>query len=207
MSHIKQQPEQEILTVQNRTSMADSQSWTTARTTLTVPERPSQEDTILELSQEIAKKNQELRTLRQMVDSMRLSTLPSIVTVNESSPLNMPVHFSSTDFDASTNYGFHANSLSMIDIDDVPPMEYSQTSYPCSTMDNTDEFTYSTPNKATDSSFFDSVISEQLPFHQAVLDDDKDLLLDEIRNSSCIELGINSADSRGRYVHRTHCCI
>ena len=207
MSHIKQKMEQEILTGQNRTSTFDSQSWITARSTLTVSEQPTQEDTILNLSQEIAKKNQELRTLRQMVDSMRLSTLPSIVTVNESSPLNMPVHFTSTDFDASTNYGFHANSLSMLDLDDVPPMEYSQTSYPGSTIDNTDEFTYSTPIQTTDSSFFDSVISEQLPFHQAVLDDDKDMLLDEIRNSSCIELGINSADSRGRYVHRTYCRI
>ena len=65
-------------------------------------------------------------------------------------------------------------------------------------MDNTDEFGNIQLNKTPESSFIRSFQSEELPFHQAFLDDDKEILLGEIQNTSCIELGINSADSKGR---------
>ena len=175
---------------------------TTAKTTA------SQEETIHILSQEIAKKDHELRVLRQMVESLlgsgcsEMSSLPSMVAVNESLPLARPIRFSPTVLSSSQSKSirFHPNSLSLLDseVEDTPQMEYSQTSLPGSSMENTDEFGNIQLNKTPESSFIRSFQLEELPYHQAVLDDDKEILLGEIQNSSCIELGINSADSKGR---------
>jgi len=202
LSHMKQQLEQVLETRYNRNTMQATDSWITAKTTT------SQEETIHMLSQEIAKKDHELRVLRQMVESLRgsgcseMSSLPCMVTVDEKLPLIRPIHFSPTDLSSSQSksIGFHPNSFCLLDseVEDIPQMEYSQTSLPGSSMDNTDEFGNIQLNKTPESSFIRSFQSEELPFHQAVLDDDKEILLGEIQNTSCIELGINSADSKGR---------
>jgi myosin-5 len=200
--HMKQHLEHVVKTGHNRNTIHESDSWTTARTT------NSQEERIRVLSQEVAEKNHELQVLRRMVESLQgsgqsvLSSQPIMVTVDESSHLNRPIYFSSTDLRSSLtkSIGFYPNSLSLLDseVEDLPQMEYSQTSLPGSSMDNTDEFVNMQLHKSSDSSFLRTIQSVELPFHRAVLDDDEDMLLKEIQNSSCIELGINSADSKGR---------
>ena len=48
------------------------------------------------------------------------------------------------------------------------------------------------------SNLIDCMKIDELPFHQAVQNDDKEMLLEEIKNASDLELYINSADSKGR---------
>ncbi|KAL7553526.1 hypothetical protein ACHAWF_016812, partial [Thalassiosira exigua] len=91
----------------------------------------------------------------------------------------------------------HSPSLLDTEVEDVPQLECSQISLPDSSIDQ-DERVNTSISQMTESSFIDCVKIDELPFHQAVQNDDKETLLEEIRSSSDIELGINSADSRGR---------
>ncbi|KAL3822610.1 hypothetical protein ACHAXA_006395 [Cyclostephanos tholiformis] len=202
LGHMKQQVENVMKTGHNYNTIHKTDLCTTAETTA------SQEDIIRVLSREVAKKNHELQVLRQMVESLQgsgrsvQSSLPLMVTLDESLPLDRSIYFSPTDLRSSLtkSIGFYPNSLSLLDseVEDLPQMEYSQTSLPGSSMDNTDEYVNMQLQRTSDSSFIQNIQSMELPFHRAVLDDDKDMLLEEIQNTSCIELGINSADSKGR---------
>ncbi|KAL7539558.1 hypothetical protein ACHAXR_009391, partial [Thalassiosira sp. AJA248-18] len=102
----------------------------------------------------------------------------------------------------SKSVGILPNSPSLLDseVEGLPQLERSQISFPDSSIDITDESVniLSTLNQTTESSFVDCMKIDELPFHQAVLNDDREMLLEEIQNSSDIELGINSADSKGR---------
>ena len=94
-------------------------------------------------------------------------------------------------------------STSLLDSesDVLPQLEYSQVSYPDGSMENTHEMeNISVVDQSICSSFALGINLGEIPFHQAVISGDKHRLLEEIQNASCVELGINSTDSKGRYV-------
>ena len=203
----------------NGNMIQQSDSWTTARTTTS-----EQEEKIRYLSNKCAKNDQELRMLRQEVESLREggrsvpSSLPSAVIVDDELPFSTPARLPSVDPSllpsgesskvdkhlglAQPNLFSRLNrSKSLIDpvTEDVPELAYSQSSLPDSSIDNSDEIVnMSNLNRVTESSFVDFVKIEELPFHQAVQNNDREMLLKEILNSSDIELNINSIDSMGR---------
>ena len=203
----------------NRTMPSDH-SFTSARTS------DSQEEMICLLSQQCAKKDQELRMLRHEVDTLRQgsvmsrsSTLPLTVTIDSASPLSgsdrglspSSIPFlPSRESPLSKSVGLIESALtkkvellpsspSLLDseVEDVPQLECSQVSLPDSSVDVTEE-RINISSVKSDSSFIDCMRIDELPFHQAVQNDDKEMLLEEINNASDLELYINSADSKGR---------
>ena len=111
----------------------------------------------------------------------------------------------STESSVTKSIGILPTSPSLLDseVEGLPPLESSQVSLPGSSMDMTDDrsydrFNFSSLNHTAESSFLDCMKIDELPFHQAVQNNDREMLLEEIQNSSDIELSINSADSKGR---------
>jgi len=97
--------------------------------------------------------------------------------------------------------GILPSSPSLLDaeVEDLPQLDCTQISLPDSSIDQSEDmWNISAINKTTDSSFIDCIKIDELPFHQAVQNNDRDMLMNEIQNSSDLELGINSADSNGR---------
>jgi len=206
------QMKRELEHVKNRhkdNNIQQSDSWTTARSST------SQEEKIRLLSKECVKKDNQLHMLRQEVESLRgsgrsvPSTLPLTVTVDTALPSSRPARFSpvelsllpSGESSLTKSVGVFPTSPCLLDseVEDIPQLECSQTSLPDSSIDNTDEkVNMSALNQTTESSFVDCIKIDELPFHQAVQNYDEEMLLDEIQNSSDIELGINSADAKGR---------
>ena len=220
------QMKRELERVKNRHNINDNRilpsdhSFTSARTS------DSQEEMICLLSQQCAKKDQELRMLRQEVDTLRQgsvmsrsSTLPLTVTIDSASPLSgsdrglspSSIPFlPSRESPLSKSVGLIESALtkkvellpsspSLLDseVEDVPQLECSQVSLPDSSVDVTEE-RINISSVKSDSSFIDCMKIDELPFHQAVQNDDKEMLLEEINNASDLELYINSADSKGR---------
>mmetsp|Transcript_5020 Transcript_5020/g.11043 ORF Transcript_5020/g.11043 Transcript_5020/m.11043 type:complete len:1631 (-) Transcript_5020:83-4975(-) len=235
---------QELEQIKNRNknnTILRSDSWTTAKTSA------SQEEKILNLSKECAKKDEELQMLRQEVESLRgsgrsvPSTLPLTVTVDSELPSPKPTRFSpvelslmpsgeislaksvekvhtspirpapfspvvmsripSEESSLTKNVALLPNSPCLLDaeVEGLPQLECSQISFPNSSIDNSDyNINLSVLNQTTESSFIDRVKIDELPFHQAVQNDDKRMLFEEIQSTSDIDLGINSADSKGR---------
>jgi len=176
----------------------------------------SQEEMIALLSRQCAKKDHELKMLRDEVDTLRGSarSVPStlLLTSGESSlpptPLSRNGSFSPLGLAllaSGESGGILPTSPSLLDteveVDDVPQLECSQvSSLPDGSMDITDEkVNRSSSLNQTESSFIDCMKIDELPFHQAILNDDKEMMLEEIQNASDdIELHINSTDSKGR---------
>ena len=165
----------------------------------------SQDEKIRVLAKELSKKDYELQMLRRMVDSLRgsgrsiPSTLPLTVSIHTASPPSRPglSLLPSGESSLTSRPPAMLNSPSLLDseVEDVPQLECTQISLPDSSVE--EMVNSSALNQTiTEASFIDCI--DELPFHQAVQNDDKDALLQEIQNSSDIELGINSADSRGR---------
>ncbi|KAL9189662.1 hypothetical protein ACHAXT_009337 [Thalassiosira profunda] len=98
--------------------------------------------------------------------------------------------------------GILPHSPSLLDqevAEDVPQLDSTQISLPDSSVESESvNLNLSAFDHPADSSFIDCAKIEELPFHQAVQNDDKEMLLAEIQNSSDVELGINAADSKGR---------
>jgi len=174
----------------------------------------SREEMIALLSRQCAKKDHELKMLRDEVDTLRGSvrSVPStlLLTSGESSlpptPLSRNGSFSPLGLAllaSGESGGILPTSPSLLDteVDDVPQLECSQvSSLPDVSMEITDEkMTRSSSLNQTESSFIDCMKIDELPFHQAIQNDDKEMLLEEIQNASDdIELHINSTDSKGR---------
>ncbi len=200
MRKIKQQLEH-VRGMHNGNTLDHSDSWTTTDKTTA-----SQDETIRLLSQECSRKDKELRRLRQEIDSLRRSkgdtSLPFSVTLPTGKIVLSPLGESSL----KTGRALLHTSPSLLDSEfqDLPQLEYSQVSLPDSSMDNTHEEAdnVTVVDQTTESSFSHGINLGEIPFHQAVLSGDKHRLLEEIQNTSCIELGINSADSKGRYGHQ-----
>ena len=91
-------------------------------------------------------------------------------------------------------------SLLDAEVEDLLPyLECSQiSSLPDSSVDITENKVDSSILNLTDSLFIDCIKIHELLFHQAVQNNDQDLLLEEIQHYSDIDLSINSADSKGR---------
>ena len=172
------------------------------------------------LHRECAKKDRELRILRKEIESLRgsgrsiSSTLPSTVTVDTAlpspssrsrfSPLFSPFGFAKfhpledaaspreLDFQSSPN-------LLDTEIVDLSESECPQISNP----DNSFEFngakgSLSSFNLASEFLLNDCDDADELPYHRAVRNNDKAMLLNEIKKSSDIDFDVNSADSKGR---------
>ena len=214
------QMRQELDQLKNTSQPSDSWSKASTKTS------ESQEEMIILLSQKCAQKDQELRMLRHEVGSLRgnssvrSSNLPLTVTVNNTplpprsppgnskpnesfSPLSLGLLTSGESSLLSKSVGgLLQTSPSLLDseVEDMPQLECSQvSSLPDSSVDITDDkMNASYFNHTTDSSFLDCMKIDELPFHQAVLNNDKTMLLEEIKGASDIELYINSTDSKGR---------
>ncbi|KAL3770357.1 hypothetical protein ACHAWU_003577 [Discostella pseudostelligera] len=179
MKQIKQQLEH-VRDMHNRNTLDKSDSWTTTDKTTA-----SQEETIRLLSQECSKKDQELLRLRQEIESLRGRGRGVMLPPSSSTKGRTLLQTSTSLLDSES--------------DVLPQLEYSQVSFPDSTMENTYEVeNTSVADQSICSSFAHGINLGEIPFHQAIISGDKHRLLEEIRKASCVELGINSTDSKGR---------
>ena len=162
-----------------------------------------EESLIRHLSEECAKKDSELQVLRREVDSLRgsgsvPSTLPRTVTIDGSSGVrhaspSLGIRFHQAFVGLTSN---RSNSLLDAEPEGPPELECSQISIPDSVSEKIGSGDSSFYNHTIESSLNDCLKIEELPFHEAVLNDDMERLLNEIQSATELELAINSLDSK-----------
>ena len=159
------------------------------------PTLQSNSDEIKLLYQECAKKDRELKELREKVDSLSGSksvapTLPTTVTISQ---------IGSPSYRPTSQIRMHSSSnLLDSELVGLEDLECSQIS---TNDDSFDDNQLPSLHLSLDTQLNDLACMHEFTLHNAVKNNDKLSFLNEIEHSPNVDIDINSVDLTGRYVY------